>query len=174
MAMYMKIDKLDEIKGAATIKEISGKKGLIPIDSLSWGVSRSLHVIAGQTSHSDSGQIQFSDLSISRAADGASPYLQTFLFSPSADGRTVEFLTTRPERDGDGEVPAMIIRIEHARPNHYALQWSGSTTMETMGLVCTEVGITHYIEDETGTIKKGDTVKYDLQENKLVSKAQLP
>ena len=31
---YMRIDKIDDFKGMASIKEVGGKKGLFPIDLL--------------------------------------------------------------------------------------------------------------------------------------------
>ena len=44
---YMRIDKIDDFKGMASIKEVGGKKGLFPIDSFNYGFSRSINVAVG-------------------------------------------------------------------------------------------------------------------------------
>lgn len=174
MAIYMKIDKLDDIKGSATLKEVGGKKGLIPIDSLNWGTSRSVRIQVGAASGAETGQVAVSDVSISRSADGASPYIETFFFAPTADGKTVEFLLTKADRDGAGEIPSMIISLEEARPNAYNISCQQSSAQETFSIAYTSFAITHYTEDEGGKIEKGDTIKFDLKTAQLVSKATLP
>lgn len=174
MAIYMKLDKLDEIKGSATIKEIGGKKGLIPVASTTWSTSRPIHVTVGASTGAESGQVSVSDVSVTRTADGASPYLETFFFAPTADGKTVDFLITKADREGAGEVPAMIITLEEARLNAYSLNCSPSSITETLTLAYTVFSVTHYTEDEGGKIEKGDTIKFDLKSAKLLSKAKLP
>ena len=46
-SIYMRIDGLDSIKGAATIGEIGGKKGFFAIDNVSWGAVRGVGVDVG-------------------------------------------------------------------------------------------------------------------------------
>lgn len=174
MAIYMKIDKLDEIKGSATLKEVGKKKGLIPVSSINWATSRPVSVQVGAASGAETGQVSLSDVSVSRSADGASPFIETFFFAPTSDGKTVEFLITKADRDGAGEVPSMILTLEEARPNSYSISCEQATAQEYFTIVYTAFSITHYTEDEGGKIEKGDTIKFDLKTAQLVSKAKLP
>ena len=174
MSVYMRIDKLDTIKGAATLTDVGGKKGLMAVDSFDWGAGRAIHVEVGSASHPDTGSIAFSDISIHRSVDGASPYLQTFFYQPGDNGRDVEILITKPDRKGDGEVPSMVITLEAARLTSYAISGSSASPSESLTLVYTSIAVVHYIEEGDGTIVKSDTVKYDLPTAKLSSAAKLP
>lgn len=170
--LYMRIDGLTSIKGSATLEDIGGKKGFMPIDSAQFGVGRAIHISVGAATSGEMGTVNFADISVSRGCDGASPYLQTFFFSPGDEGKTVEIVVTKANRTGDGLVPSMVISMEETRMSSYSLG-AGSGTTENFTFAYTKVAIAHYIEEADGAIQKSDTVTFDLKTAKLVSKAAL-
>jgi type VI secretion system secreted protein Hcp len=170
--LYMRIDGLTSIKGSATLEEIGGKKGFMPIDSAQFGVGRSINISVGAATSGEMGTVNFADISVARGSDGASPYLQTFFFAPSDSGKTVEIVVTKADRTGEGLVPSMLITMEEARMSSYSLTANNGAT-DNFSLAYTKVSIAHYIEEADGTIQKSDTVTFDLKTAKLVSKAAL-
>lgn len=170
--LYMRIDSLKSIKGSATLEEIGGKKGFMPIDSAQFGVGRAISISVGAATSGEMGTVNFADISVARGCDGASPYLQTFFFAPGENGQMVEIVVTKGDRTGEGLIPSMLITLEEARMSSYSLG-AGSGTSETFTLAYTKVAIAHYIEEADGTVKKSDTVTFDLKTAKLVSKAAL-
>jgi type VI secretion system secreted protein Hcp len=174
MAIYMKLDKLDTITGAATLPDVGGKKGLMVVDSVNFGLGRPINVEVGSSSNAETGQVSLSDISVSRSCDGATPFIQTFFFQPGGTGRTIDFVITKADRKGEGLLPSMIITLEEARLSSYSLSASSSSPSESYSIAYTSIGITHYTEGDDGVIKKGDVVKFDLATAKLVSAAKLP
>lgn len=173
-SIFMRIDGLTDVKGAATVEDIGGKKGFFAINSMNWSAARSVSVNIGNANNADTGTISSNPISISRASDGASPYLTTFLFAPGKDGRTIEIVLTKPDRGGEGVVPYLIVTLEGARVADYAVSgFDGGLPDESFSLVYTSVSQVYYYEDQDGTISKGDTVKFDCPTAKLVSKANL-
>ena len=172
--IYMKLDKLDSVPGSSTLKEVGGKKGLMTVEDVNWGAGRPINVVVGSATHAEAGQVGLSDVSVTRKLDGASPFLQTFFFQPGASGRTIDFILTKADRKGTGQVPAMIITLEEARMTSYAVNAKDSQPMESMSFAYTTMSKAHYIEEDSGEIKKSDTIKFDLKEAKLVSAAKLP
>lgn len=171
---YMRIDGLDEIAGAATIGEIAGKKGFFVIDSMDWSAVRGVSVDVGNANSADKGIVALSDLNITREADGATPYLKTFLFAPGSEGRTVEIIMTKSARDGTGAVPYLILTLDKARIARYGLRSNGEDNLlEEFSLTYTAISAVYYTEDAGGKIQKGATVKYDATSASLVSKADL-
>lgn len=171
-SIFMRIDGIDSIKGAATIGDIGGKKGFFAIDSMSWGAVRGVGVDVGNANNADKGMVALGEISISRQSDGASPHLSTFLFSPGTDGKTVEILLTKPSREGNGADPYLIITLEKSRISNYNVGCSdGSLPSESFSLVYTTISLVYYQESDSGKIEKGDTVKYDVTTAKLESKA---
>ena len=55
MSIFMKIDKLDAVKGGATIPEIDKKKGLFKLDSTSWGAVRGTSIELVNANNSSNG-----------------------------------------------------------------------------------------------------------------------
>lgn len=171
-SIYMRIDGLDSIKGAATIGDIGGKKGFFAIDNVSWGAVRGVGVDVGNANNADQGMVALGELNISRQSDGATPHLATFLFAPGAEGKTVEVLLTKPSREGNGADPYMIITLEKARISNYNISCvDGSLPGESLSLTYTTITKVYYQEGDGGKIEKGDTVKYDVTTAKLESKA---
>ncbi|MBB1486614.1 Hcp family type VI secretion system effector [Oceanospirillum sediminis] len=172
-SMYMRIDGINDIKGAATIGEIGGKKGFFAINFMDWGAARGVSVDVGNANNADKGMVALGEINIARESDGASPQLTTFLFSPGAEGKTVEILLTKPSREGNGADPYMVMTLEKARIAHYSVSCNdGGLPGETFSMTYTTLAITYYQEADGGKIEKGDTVKYDVTTAKLESKAK--
>lgn len=171
-SMFMRIDGLDEIKGAATVAEIAGKKGVFAIDSMSWGAVRGVSIDVGNANNADQGMVALGEISISRGSDGASPHLTTMLFAPGADGKKIELILTKPDRGGDKVQPHLMFTLEKCRMSNYQVSCGdGSLPNESFSLIYTIIAITYYNEADNGTIEKGDTVKFDCTTAKLESKA---
>lgn len=171
-SIYMRIDGLDSIKGAATVGEIGGKKGFFAIDNMSWGANRGVSVDVGNANNADKGMVSLDAVSVSRISDGASPHLTTFLFAPGAEGKTVEILLTKPSREGNGADPYLVITMEKARIGNYNVSGSdGNLPTEDFSLTYTTLTLVYYNEADGGKIEKGDTVKFDCTTGKLESKA---
>lgn len=171
-SIYMRIDGLNSIKGAATVGEIGGKKGFFAIDTMSWGANRGVSVDVGNANNADKGMVSLDSVSVSRASDGASPHLTTFLFAPGAEGKTVEILLTKPSRDGAGADPYLVLTMEKARIASYNVSGSdGNLPVEDYSLTYTTLTLVYYHEGDGGKIEKGDTVKFDCTTGKLESKA---
>lgn len=163
--LFMRVDKIDAFPGMATVKEIGGKKGFFPIDSYALGFSRMVHVAVGSAGDAEVGVPALSDLTISRGADNASAVLSTLFFAPSDKGKTFEVVETKQKNDGKGLIPVKIITVEEARISDYAIQPGANT----FSIAYTSMSITYYVESETGSVAKGDTVKFDLKTGTLVS-----
>ena len=162
---YMRIDKIDDFKGMASIKEVGGKKGLFPITSFNYGFSRSINVAVGSAGDAETGIPSLSDLSVSRPDDGASAVLQTLFFSPGKVGKTIELISTRTATDGKGLQPTQVITLEEARISSYAAG-DGSCAIT---IAYTTISIAHYFEGTGGTVEKSDTVKFNLKDGQLAS-----
>ena len=162
---YMRIDKIDDFKGMASIKEVGGKKGLFPIDSFNYGFSRSINVDVGAAGDAETGLPSLSDISVSRPDDGASAVLQTLFFAPGKVGKTIELVSTRTATDGKGLQPTQVITLEEARISSYAAG-DGSCSIS---IAYTSISIAHYFEGTGGNVEKSDTVKFNLKDGQLAS-----
>lgn len=171
-SIFMRIDGIDSIKGAATVGDIGGKKGFFAISNMSWGANRGVSVDVGNANNADKGMVSLDAITVDRMSDGASPHLTTFLFAPGAEGKTVEILLTKPSRDGSGADPYLVLTLEKARIASYTISGSdGSLPSEHFSLTYTTLTQVYYQEDDGGKIAKGDTVKFDCTSGKLESKA---
>ncbi len=170
--VYLRIDKLEEVKGSATLEDIGGKKGWMPVDHMNFGLSRDINIEVGAATSGEMGSFSFSNIEVSRDCDGASAYLQTLFFAPGADGKTIELIVTKSDREGKGMVPSLIITLTGARLSHYSLAAS-ERPAENFSIAYVTVSIKHYLEEADGTIKQGDTVGFDLAKATLTSKANL-
>ena len=171
-SIFMRIDGLNDIKGAATVADIGGKKGFFAIESVTWGANRGVAVDVGNANNADRGMVSLDAINISRTSDGATPHLATFLFAPGAEGKTIEILLTKPSRDGAGADPYLAITLEKARISNYLISGAeGSLPVESFSLTYTTLSNVYYQESDGGKIEKGATVKFDCTTGKLVSKA---
>lgn len=165
MPTYMRIDKIDDFKGMASIPDVSGKKGLFAIDNFSYGFARSINVDVGASGDAETGVPSLSDITVQRTDDGASAVLQTLFFSPGAKGKTMEFVATRTATDGKGLQPTQVITLEEARISSYSAGGGSSS----ITIAYTTISVAHYFEGTGGTVEKSDTVKFNLTSGQLVS-----
>lgn len=173
-SIFMRIDGLTDIKGAATVDDIGGKKGFFAIDEVSWAADRGVSIDVGNANNSDKGMAGLGQLEIKRSSDGASPYLTTFLFAPGEAGKTVEVVMTKPSRTGAGMDPYMVITLEASRMSHYNMSCNdGELPQEEFELTYTTISKVYYQETDAGKIEKGDTVKFNTTNATLESKANL-
>lgn len=173
MSLYLKIDGLDAVTGAASLKEIAGKKGFMNCASFAFGASRPMSLAVGGTGNADSGSISLSEITIDRKLDGGSPYLQTFFLAPGDKGRKVELFLTKPDRSGNGQVPSLNILLEEVRVSGYQMTGADAGDAEEhIMLFYTNISIVHYHEDAAGKIVKGETVKYNLSTSTVESMAK--
>lgn len=171
-SIFMRIDGTKP-KGGATIEKIGGKDGFFAIDTVSWGAVRGVGIDVGNADNSDQGMVALGELSISRGCDGASPHLTTFLYAPGGEGKTVEVVMTKPNREGSGADPYLIITIKEARISNYNMSGSdGSMPNESFALTYTEISKAYYIEGQGGKIEKGPEVGFDATKAKVTSTAK--
>lgn len=170
-SIYMRIDGTTP-KGAATVEKIGGKDGFFAIDSVSWSAVRGVGIDVGNANNADQGMVALGEININRTCDGASPYLTTFLYAPGAEGKTVEIVMTKPNREGSGADPYMIVTLKEARMASYNLgATDGSLPSESFSLTYTQVSKAYYIEGQGGKIEKGPEVGFDATTAKVTSTA---
>ena len=172
MSIFMKIDKLDAVKGGATIPEIDKKKGLFKLDSTSWGAVRGTSIEVGNANNSDKGIVGLGEMNISRTCDGATPHLITWLYSPGDTGKDVIIFITKPSRDGKGINQNITYNLTGCRISNYQTQsHAGGEPSESFSLTYTKIENIFHVEDGGGTISKGSTVTYDVSKAEMVSGA---
>ena len=59
--VYLRIDKLEEVKGSATLEDIGGKKGWMPVDHMNFGLSRDINIEVGAATSGEMGSFSFSN-----------------------------------------------------------------------------------------------------------------
>jgi len=170
-SIFMRIDGTTP-KGAATVEKIGGKDGFFALDNVSWGAVRGVGIDVGNANNSDQGMVALGEVNVSRGSDGASPYLTTFLYAPGPEGKTIEIVMTKPNREGAGNDPYLIITIEAARMASYNISASdGTLPSESFSLTYTKISKAYYFENDAGKIEKGPEVEFDATTAKCTSKA---
>ncbi len=170
-SVYMKLEDVGTIEGAATLK-INDKDGYFAIDSFSWGAVRNVGIDIGNANNTDGGMVALGEVSISRQCDGASPWITTFLYKPGEKGKTISIVMTKPNRDGSGASPYLVITLEKARVSNYSTSGNdGGMPSESFSLVYTTIKKDYYVEDSAGKIKKGQSVGFDTTTAKITSEA---
>ncbi|MDA9556443.1 type VI secretion system tube protein Hcp [Vibrio sp.] len=171
-SIYMRIDGQKIASGAATVEKIGGKDGFFAIGSISWGAVRGVGIDVGNANNADQGMVALGEVNITRVCDGASPYLTTFLYAPGAEGKKIEIVMTKPNREGSGADPYLIVTLESARMASYNMTGSdGSLPSESMSLTYTKISKAYYNENDAGKIEKGPEVGFDATTAKITSSA---
>ncbi|CAH0539719.1 Hcp family type VI secretion system effector [Vibrio marisflavi] len=170
-SIFMRIDGVTP-KGAATVESIGGKSGFFAIDSASWSAVRGVGIDVGNANNADQGMVALGEINVSRACDGASPYITSFLYAPGGEGKTVEIVFTKPNREGGGADPYLIVTLTAARVSSYNMGGSdGSLPSESFSMTYTIVSNAYYYEEEGGKITKGAEVGFDATTAKVTSVA---
>ena len=171
MPLYMRIEGLDP-EGVGDTEDIGGRSGWFAIGEMSKAVSRDISVSVGSAANSDSGQTFMSPISVSRNADGATPYLMTYLHKPGPEGFTVNIVSTKPDREGDGQVVTCLWTLTHSRISSHSLHMTEAGATESITFVYTMDRYEDWYENEKGEIVRGQTVEFDLSKAKLTSAAK--
>ncbi|MFY2508617.1 type VI secretion system tube protein Hcp [Vibrio pectenicida] len=170
-SIFMRIDGTTP-KGAATVEKIGGKDGFFAIDTVTWNAVRGVGIDVGNANNSDQGMVALGEINVTRGCDGATPHLTTFLYAPGAEGKTIEIVMTKPNREGSGADPYLILTLNAARMSSYNMAGSdGSLPNESFSLTYTEISKAYYIEGEGGKIEKGPEVGFDATTAKVTSTA---
>ncbi|MEZ9894087.1 type VI secretion system tube protein Hcp, partial [Vibrio lentus] len=89
------------------------------------------------------------------------------------EGRTVEIVMTKPNREGSGADPYLILTLKMARMSSYNMSGTdGSLPSESFSLTYTEISKAYYIESDGGKIEKGPEVGFDATTAKVTSTAK--
>lgn len=174
--LFMRIDGNTDIPGTATIGDITGTttKGWFAIESVSWGAMRGVSVDIGNANNADSGMVAMGEVSISKSYDGATPFIQTFMYEPTKTGKLVQAVVTRPIAEGGGVEAVMIFTMASARVSNYSLSCGeGGLPSESFSLTYNSIDQSFKYVDADGALQDGETVKFDATTNKLDSKAPL-
>lgn len=170
-SIYMRIDGYSP-KGAATVEDIGGKKDFFAIESVSWSAVRGVGIDVGNANNADQGMVALGEVNVTRTCDGATPYLTTFLYSPGSEGKTVEIVMTKPNREGGGADPYLIVTLLASRMSSYNMGCSdGSLPSESFSIVYTVISKAYYYEGDGGKIEKGPEVGFDATTAKVTSVA---
>mgnify|MGYP000017222242 FL=1 len=171
-SIFMRIDGTTP-KGAATVEKIGGKDGFFALDSVSWSAVRGVGIDVGNANNADQGMVALGEVNMTRGCDGATPHLTTFLYAPGPEGRTVEVVMTKPNREGSGADPYLILTLKMARMSSYNMSGTdGSLPSESFSLTYTEISKAYYIEADGGKIEKGPEVGFDATTAKVTSTAK--
>ncbi|MBU2898830.1 type VI secretion system tube protein Hcp [Vibrio hepatarius] len=170
-SIFMRIDGTTP-KGAATVEKINGKDGFFAIDTVSWNAVRGVGIDVGNANNADQGMVALGEINITRGCDGATPHIETFLYAPGPEGKSVEIVMTKPNREGSGADPYQITTLTGARISSYNSAGSdGSLPNESFSLTYTKISKAYYIEGEGGKIEKGPEVGFDATTAKITSSA---
>lgn len=156
MAVYVKFEGID---GDATHE--SHKKWLT-VESVQWGVSRSISAPVGATRNRETSEPAVSDVMITRSADAASPKL----FSESCGGKSgkkvvIDFVTT-----GNPGDTYLQCTLNDALVSHYTISSAGDRSSESIGLSFTKIEMKYTPYNEKHQPGSPITVTYDLTTTK--------
>lgn len=167
-SIFMRIDGVD-VKGGATVMGLEGS-GWFAIGYYSWGAVRNVAMDIGNGNNADSGMVAMSEVNISKEIDGATEDLQSFLYNPGKEGKTIEIAFTKPEADGSGAKLYFQVKLSNARLVSYNINGSdGVQPSESISLSYVEISQKHNYELEGGEIKDGGIVTYNLPQGKMLS-----
>jgi len=114
------------------------------------------------------------EINCSKSVDGATPYLTTFLYKPGSEGKTVEIVFTKPDREGSGLEHYLVFTLTNARLASYSISGSdGSQPSESFSMTYTKIEQAYRFEDAGGKITDADKVTYDTKSAKMTSGAKL-
>ncbi|MCF1427722.1 MAG: type VI secretion system tube protein Hcp [Shewanella sp.] len=170
-SIFMRIDGYNP-EGAATVEKINGKEGFFAIDTVNWGAVRGVDINVGDANNADQGMVALGEVNITRGCDGASAYLTSFLYKPGSEGKTIEIIMTKPNREGLGADPYLILTLTSARIASYNFgAYDGQLPKESFSLTYTEIAKKYYVENEKGAIKKASEVGFNTSTAKITSTA---
>lgn len=155
MAIYMQYGVKDEIKGKVTAK---GHENWIELNSLQFGVGRSIPMMVGAQTERESSAPSISEVSVSKIMDDSSPYL--FQEALVGEGKTV---TIHVAKTGVAQLENIVEYILTAGMiSGYSISSGGDAPSETLSISFTKVEMKYIQWDETHKKASQIPVSYDL------------
>lgn len=172
-SLYMRIGT-DDVKGGATAEYTGGddmsKQGWFAIKSFSWGAVRSVGMDIGNGMNQDSGMVAMNEMTVTKEVCGASEQLLSGLYMPGDEGKTIDLISTKPDRSGQGSQVYLQIKMERARLVSYNVSGSdGAAPFESLAIAYNTIKVKHWHEAEGGKLEAGGLVAYDLPSGKVIS-----
>ena len=168
--IYMRMDGVT-VTGGATIEGLKGD-GWIALTSYNWGAHRNVAMDIGNGNNADSGMSAMSEVVVTKECDGSSGSLLSYLFKPGNEGKTVEFVFTKPGTDGSGAAQYLQVKLTNARLVSYTINGNdGYQPHERIAFSYVEIYQRHDFELEGGEVKQGGIVTYNVPKGKLLSGA---
>ncbi len=165
--MYMKIDGLKPT-GAATIK-VNGEDGWIAIKSYKWGGTRHVEMDIGNSNNSDKGVVNLTEVNVTKEIDGASGELQSFLYAPGKEGKQVQFILTKPDKEGTGVIVFYQSQIDNARLAGFYIDAADGGTVENLVFSYVQINQKVNTEDPNGEPVEGGLVSFNIPSGEMVS-----
>jgi type VI secretion system secreted protein Hcp len=158
MAVFVKIDGVD---GTSTHEK---HKNWILVESLQWGVGRSLQAPTGATKQREASEPSVSDVMITKQTDGSSPKLFQMACGQEPEGKMVKIDFVQTGSPGN---TYMTYKLHNALISEYRVSTGGELPEEEIGLNFTKVEVEYYPYDEKNN--KGNTQRatYDLTTTKV-------
>ena len=153
--------KIGDIKGESQDDKYKGSDGWINIMSFSWGISNSSDTHTG--GGGGVGKASFSDLSVMKSVDLASPKLALLC----ANGKHIadSFLVVRKQ----GEKPLEYYKIKMSEGLISSFQHSGSDggglPTESISLNFAKIEFDYKMQNPDGSAGSGDEFKWDIAKN---------
>ena len=159
--ILMKFDP--EIKGDSKIEKHTG---WIAVENFQFGVGRAISVSA-EGADRDTSNPSFSEVSIAKAMDIASPQL----FIEAACGKAMNSVTFHWVQTGGKDAKGQhFLEVVLKKPilSSYSAASAGERPSESLSINYNEIQVTYSPFEEGGTAKPGKPKGYDLKANKAV------
>lgn len=156
MAIYV---NYDGIPGEATE---GGHEKWIQVDSVQWGVGRSIHTGHGHAANRESSEANVSEVVFTKHMDASSPKI----FTESVIGKggktvKIDFVTTSGETE-----TYLQYTLTHALVSGYSVSSGGDRPSESVSLNFTKIEMKLITHDQTGKANAPVTVGFDMAKNK--------
>jgi type VI secretion system secreted protein Hcp len=150
--------KYGSIKGDATHED---HKEWIAVESLHWGVSRSMSTKTGFGSDREASQPSLSDVTVSKDMDGSSIYL----FKEACTGSKGQDCVVHVVATSDPGQTVVEYKLENALVSMYDASSGGDVPSETVGFNFTKMTFKYITYDEKGK-PTPTAASYDLSTGK--------
>jgi type VI secretion system secreted protein Hcp len=156
MAIYLKMDGID---GDATHEQ---HKKWITVDSIQWGIGRSISTPTGSTHNREASEPSVSEVTIAKQADVSTPRL----FGEACTGKdgkkvVIDFVTTGSPGD-----TYLQCTLSDTLVSSYSVSSGGDRPSESIGLSFTKLELKYIPYDEKHKPGSPIVVNYDLTSTK--------
>lgn len=158
MAIYVKIDG---VEGTATHEE---HKKWMQVESLSWGVSRSISNPTGATQNREASEPMVSEVTFVKGTDGSSPKLMQMACGEDTAGRTtkIDYVTT-----GSPGETILTYTLKNTMVSSYQSSSAGEVPEEVVTLNFTKIEMKYKPRSEEHKTTNTMIASYDLTTTKV-------